>query len=942
MNHIFISYSREDREFTQKLIKKLESKNKSVWVDTDDLYASAIWWDELQNAIMESIAYIYLVSKNSLNSEYCKKEYLLASEKHKKIIPILLPGYSEKDIPKNIDIYQWVKWDDLETEDGLSKLISDINTDYEWRKFNTDLDVKASQWEKDKDMSLLLHGEALRKVEKKIAERGNEKPQINKLNQEYISKSRKSENQKRRLSSVVGAIILIILLFISLLAIYQTNIAATSQSNAMSENQNAIEQAKISRATNLAFQSTEIRYTQFNLSLLLSVEAFLIKDLPITRKTLYESTQDEIQLIRYLSGHTKPVRKVAFSPDGKTLASGGDDGNLAIWDTQTNTMLWSVEVNESPSPINQIVYSPNSKIVVINTEGSDEQFWDLRSHENITPHLSHENDYSFTTSFVFSKDGKFFALGDFSGGIYIWDTNNNYHPVAELFTEHTETINSLAFSPDGKILASGDETGHIVLWNTETYKPLGKLLGHTKSISSLAFSPDGIILASSGWDTAIILWNTVSYEPIGRSINEIAETLAFSPDGKILAYENNGSVVFIDVTTHQSFLEFNDGNSGIVTSSALSPDWKELAVGNGDNTISVWNLTPLPQHRNFSYQTGSIDAIYNPDGKVIASGGWGKTIYIWDSESQNSKQTQIVLTKTITNIVLSPDGKMLSASDESGTITMWDINNYHPIKRWTSDQNTQIESLAFSPDGKMLASGVDNTVILLDVKNGNRIGQTLTTAAVEHVLFNPSGKSIAVSNRAGIITIWDIETQQQISRINTGISSTNNLIYSLDGKTLAFTKWEDIENLVLWDIESNQEMNRFSLGIDVGANGLALSPDGKMIATVLSNSDIVLWDTATHQQIAIFSNNTITSKLVFSPDGKELASSACSKANEQELCILGETNIWGVSPQIWIENSCQRAGRNFTRAEWAQYFPAEEYRTTCPQWPIGVGSTATP
>lgn len=934
MNQIFISYSRKDYKYTEFLRKKLEDANLVVWVDVDELHASSIWWDELQNAIRKSIALIFIVSSNSINSEYCKREFLFAKEEKIKIIPIRLPGMLDKDVPDNIQRIHWRTWSDVESEQGFGKLVTEIITDFEWKNFVADLREKALQWGKDEDPSFLLHGKELQEAEEIIFKAEAKGLQLFPEHRQFISESRKKEDKRRRILLISGGVTALIIIFLSWFAINNNNIAleksnlaATAQAFAQVENQNAIEQSKISHATDVASQAVAMRNVQFDLSLLLSIEAFLAKDLPTTRNILAENTQYEPQLVKYLSEHSSAVRKVVFNPDGKTFASGDDNGNVIIWDADTYLPINNPLIKQG-SHITNIVYSPDGKMIAIAGNTSSVYLIDLQTLEGIYNSIEGNMGVS---SMAFSADGSLFALGDYDGKIYVLDLTASTYSSEEMLSGHNGYVTSLAFSPDGKTLISGDETGQMYIWNVETFEQLKGLEKHTSTVSSLVFSPDGKTLVSAGWDNTIIFWDVVNYVPVGEPVNNSADTLYISADGKALGYEMGSYIEIMDIETRQLITTFY-GNDWTVTS-ALSPDWKKIVSGGKDNKIVVSYISNIPQQGGNLGQAKLTEVVYDQTNKAVFAGGWDKTVYLWDTESKNNDQVILNLEKKVISIALSSDGRRVSAGTETGTFFLWNVNDYHSVRELDVNQNERISSLVFSPDGNMLATGFRDTVLLWDVQTGERIGQSLNAITVDPIVFSPEGKYLTTGSGRGIIDVWNISTQERSNRINIGESPVTNLAYSPDGKTLALGKWDYI---ILWDVDLNMEIDRLFIGLGGESYDLVFSPDGKTLAATLADFSIRLWETDTYQQFAYLTSNPVVFNLAFSPDSKQLAAGTCGQVDKQNSCILGKTEILDVTPQAWIENSCRRAGRNFTREEWARFFPNEEYRATCSQWPLEV------
>ena len=238
------------------------------------------------------------------------------------------------------------------------------------------------------------------------------------------------------------------------------------------------------------------------------------------------------------------VFAVAFSPDGKTLASGSND-TVHLWEATTGKPLLTLQGHKGP-----------------------------------------------VTSVTFSPDGKVLASGSQDNTIHLWEAATG-KPLLTL-ERHNELVFSVTFSPDGKVLASGsNDTVH--LWEASTGKPLLTLQGHNEFVFSVAFSPDGKVLASASHD-AVRLREAdtgkalLTLQKHKRPVNSVA----FSPDGKILASGSNDNTVRLwEAETGKALLVLQ-GHKGPVSSVAFSPDGKALASASHDETILVWAL-PAPE-----------------------------------------------------------------------------------------------------------------------------------------------------------------------------------------------------------------------------------------------------------------------------------------------------------------------------------------------------------
>jgi WD40 repeat protein len=434
--------------------------------------------------------------------------------------------------------------------------------------------------------------------------------------------------------------------------------AAKARSVAKAEaTQVAISNAALS--AQLTLQSANQLTAAPQVALLLAVEANRLASTAVARNSLQQALVYNLPIVTLLHGRTAMVNSVAFSPGGKTLASGGCgkvDGNgyctlgeIQLWDMVTHKQLGALPGHAGV--VNSVAFSPDGKTLASGgcgkVDGSEIctgeiQLWDVATHKQLGTPLT--GNAAIVNSVAFSRDSKTLASGgcqlDSSGHctlgeIQLWDVATHKQLGAPL-TGNAAIVNSVAFSPDGKTLASsgcgpgaGSENcalgeitgggipvgeiqtpeipgGEIQLWDVATHKQLGTpLTGNAAIMSSVAFSPDGKTLASDGCGQGcngglLQLWDFATHQPIGAPLTGSMNSVAFSPTGKTLASGGYAWTIQLwDVATHKQLGTF-PGHAGIVYSVAFSPDGKTLAsggcasnVGCAQGVIRLWDVSVL-------------------------------------------------------------------------------------------------------------------------------------------------------------------------------------------------------------------------------------------------------------------------------------------------------------------------------------------------------------
>lgn len=908
MADVFISYSRKDIAFAHILVDALKFNELETWIDWEDIPPSADWLNEIYRAIEAADNFVYIVSRNSKNSEVCSKEIRHALENQKRLVPIVIhPEIKPEEVPQNIAALNWIFFPDGEElspqtadfQQAFDKLLTAIKTDLDWVKAHTRMQVRALEWQKNqRESSFTLRGRELSEAETWLAQTSEKKvPQPSSLQRQYVLVSRKDADRRQRITLgavVIGMLIAITLAIVALwqgkLALYNAQLAqanaqaesyaratavgeshtrATAEYNAINQRataqaastlavqqrDEALRQSKLALAGKLAAQSQLLLKDQLDLALLLSVEA---SNTANTNEALLSprlALEYSPRLRRILKSDVAGQRPFAISPDGQTIA------------------------------ISQCTDTDKLSILPKCNQGQV-SFFDLGTGRTTGQPIDLGQFSAGYLAYNKLDDGKTLILVGYSS-IEIWDLDKHSlvdeYPTGQLETRFYPT--AAAFSPDGNLLAIGScadrskggdangycNLGEIRLWDIGKKQIYGlPIQAHTSDVRALTFSPDNRILASTSSEVlASDLVATIKFWEI-----------SVSPDSLMLYDE-------LIQTNHT------------VDTLAFNPDGSLLAAGGTGNTITLWDTATYQisgsQMMGHTYDISALQ--FSPDGQILASGSWDDTLILWNvNERKPIGEPLVGHASDILSLSFTPDGQRLVSTDRKGTLMIWDTSGHFagsPLGRSVTDINGTtcygcfIWTQAFSPDGKILAYSINNNIYLWDVQNNRPLGEPLIghITDIRSLVFPPQdeGQTLVSASLDHATITWDTTTGKPIQQTAQDQAITiHHSTFSQDRLSMAYIA--NFQRLIIVSLPDGSVRQNLSLPSKDGQIfNFAMNQDGSLVAAITCENlaedqscngwAIITWDVVNNRPSGVVINglSSVQTALALSSDGKLLA-----------------------------------------------------------------------
>ena len=640
-----------------------------------------------------------------------------------------------------------------------------------------------------------------------------------------------------------------------------------------------------------------------------------------------------------LKGHQDTVQTIAFSPDENFLASGGKDNVIRIWDL----------VHSSDEPIILEGHEGDSSSLVFGTDGS-----------------MGAGDGS-VLALAFSPDGQTLASGASDNTVRLWKWRQAASETIVL-NAHFDWVRTLAFSSDGSFLASGGHDNTVRLWNMREIDSEPQIFRHNSWVKTTAFSPDSQLLAVGTELGSVYLWNlnAPDSDPLILSGHEAAvDSMDFSQDGRTLASGSADETIRLwNVREPDTQAIVLAGHEGDVNAVAFSPKNRSLlASSSNDGNVRFWNLKDAETSLRVYPSRGSTSLAFSPDGQFLAWGNhYDENVQFIDPAQPDNRSNTLNVSPaflqgdiaeelrdekflsshyvrcSMESVLFSPDNQTLGAVvniEPIGQGTIWLWNLHEPEKaptvlpRFLQENNgiTRIYSAAFSPDGSSFASGhIDGIIRIWDLKISDAPPRTFQ--AHEYIIgalaYSSDGRRLVSGSNDQTIQLWDVEAPDAPPVVLRGHKNRiASLAISPDGGRLA--SGSDDTTIRLWDLRQPAAEPVILRAHEAGVRSLTFSSDGQTLASGGEDDSVLLWNLARLEVAPIvlhdpdYSDDIVS--LAFSPGGEHLA-----------VCQYESILLWPARAESLADSVCRRVWRNLTRDEWSEFVgPDIPYERTCPE-----------
>ena len=816
-----------------------------------------------------------------------------------------------------------------------------LDEDAQGQRLHRHLAQAAAEWDAaERDPAELYRGSRLAAALDWVDTAGGDAV-LNRLEREFLDQSRtafarEGERQRRanrRLRTLLAAALALLV--------------AALGAGALALNQwgTARDQATAATAQRLGAQA--LAEPRLDRSLLLAREGASLDDSVATRSNLLAALLRSPAAVAVLHGGGSRVLDDALTRDGRTLAVRADDGSVAFFDTRTlretgprfSAIGQISYFGAIVRPVRALAFSPDGRTLAVGDSTGHVPvvfLVDVRSHRERTVLTSFTN--AVTADVVFSPDGATLVTGEAVSG-------RSSPPAEVLVVRRTSDGRELRRSrpiPGGRLIGFALGGGSLLVTRGESESRLldvrtFQAVRRFRVAGAAALSPDGDEAAFGRADGSVVIVDlrSGSRRPMARRATGGVIALAFSADGTTLGTaSDDGSVAVWDAASGDLRRQF-EGHAGAANGVVFSPDGTTLYSGSADGSVIVWDVRgerrlgrpfrfapvaaagdgPQPAEPN-----AATAIAVSPDSSLFATSPGPGRVTLWRSHDQKVVGELHGPVTFVDSLAFSHDGRRLAATGDAPRTVVWDVASRRVVRVLGPSGSMGSSAVAISPDDRLVATaGVDGALRLYELRTGRTIDSPpVIESSYQDLDFSPDGALLAGAGLGGEIVIWNL-AQRKLERTLRHGFGILTVRFSPDGKTIA--TGDLAGNVDFWNPSSGRRVGRRLGGHNALVLSASFSPSGTELATTSGDGNFRLWDLSSGKLIgAPLPGADAGGWGLFFPDGKRLIAAFGS----------GTGVVWSLDPDAWKTQACRVAHRNLTPAEWSDLLPRRRYREVCP------------
>jgi WD40 repeat protein/DNA-binding SARP family transcriptional activator len=755
---------------------------------------------------------------------------------------------------------------------------------------------------------------------------------LNRLEGEFLEQSRTAFARSNRRLRLLLAFVLALLLA----AVLASAVALTARGTAR-------KQATAAIAQRLGAQA--LIEPRLDRALLLAREGVNLDDSTATRSNLLAALLRIPDALAMTRGGGAFVLDDALSPDGRLLAERSDDGSVAFFDARTLTesgvrfrgLGQITYFGAIVRPVRALAFSPDGRTLAVGDSDGRHPILslvDVRTHHVRT---SVKSPSGTTADVVFSPDGRLLVTGDVTSG--------RHSPPPEVLVVRRASDGSvlrrsrpiyggrlIGFTRHGFLLVtSGETTSFLVNQHTFARVRTYRLSG------AAALSPVADVAAFGQDDGSvkILSLRSGSVRAMGRRASAAVASLAFSPDGRVLATSSDDGTIDIWDLGNGSLRETFDGPAAAALGLVFSRDGGTLYSGSTDGSLVSWDVrggrrlgrpfrfAPLAapgEGPHTDPPNGAATAVaVSPDGALFATSPAPNQVTLWRAGDETVRSDLRGPCGSPQSLAWSHDGRLLACVGDGQKAVLWNVSARKVVRLLGPTGPMGASGVNFSPDDTLVGTaGIDGELRVFSVRTGRSVAATHVQGSLQDLDFSSDGTLVAAAGLGGDIVVWNLR-RRSIERTIHYHDLIQSIRFSPNGREIGIGDLHG--NVSFWDPVTGRQVGRTLTGQNGDVLSITFNPAGTELVTTSTDGNLRLWDLASGKLIgAPFSGVGGSAGWgTFFPDGTHVIG----------VFRSGIGVVWTVDPAVWRAQACRVAHRNLTRDEWNDFLPERGYRPVC-------------